>query len=156
MLVYRTLQSMLNRIFGFKDADGIINLIIWLNVAAALVSFVNALLLGEPDPMAKEVNAGVLVMLILVLALGAALYVFSNRIARLDHELWGLMKPFFICIKASGICLVTVILPGIGLILVPGSMVFGAASDLVLSKIFARAAAEWEAHAAQEPDSDQG
>lgn len=154
MIIYRTLQAVLHQRFRFEGADGIINLIIGLNIAAAVVGFVNAIILGEPDPENPGIQIGAIVMLLIVVGLGAAVYVLSNRIARLEEDLWGMMRPLYICLKASGICLMAVLLPGIGLILVPGAMIFGAASDLVLSKVFASAAHELAEQLPPDPSAD--
>ncbi len=144
MLIYRTLQHYLNQRFGFDEADALIGVIIWLNIIVAVLGFVNSLLLNQPDLEDSGGHVGILLMLILVVALGATVYVFSNRIARLENNLWELMRPLYICLKASGICLMAVLIPGLGLILLPGAMIFGAAADLVFSKIFAHAAQDME------------
>ena len=144
MLIYRTLQHYLNQRFGFDEADALIGVIIWLNITVAVLGFVNSLLLNQPDLEDSGGHIGILLMLILVVALGATVYVFSNRIARLENNLWELMRPLYICLKASGICLMAVLIPGLGLILLPGAMIFGAAADLVFSKIFAHAAQDME------------
>jgi hypothetical protein len=144
IFVMRTVQAFLNQCFSFHDADLTINLIICFNVAIAILAFVGLLILDQPNLEEDGLGWQVLLHMILVVALGASIYTYSNRIARLDDDLWGMMRPYYICTKAGGLCFLAAIVPVLGLILIFGGVVFSMATDLLLSKIFARAAQEME------------
>ena len=137
MLVYKTFQAYLNQRFKFHEADTHINLLIWLNIIAALLVFLDTMFLEPPDPDGGGWPPGLLAMIICAVAIGLVVMILASRVARLPDELFGLMKPYYICMKVAGICMAAVFTSPVGVI-------FGAAADLVLSKVFFRAAAEMD------------
>jgi hypothetical protein len=135
MLIYHTFQAYLNQRFEFFEADLHIKLLIWLNIALALLAFANIMLLDQQDLQDDKWPVGVILTILLMIFLGLVVMVLATKVARLQDELFGMMKPYYICLKVSGICIALVFTAPVGVI-------FSAASDLVLSKVFFKAAEE--------------
>jgi hypothetical protein len=126
LYVIISLRKLLNYRFQFHEVDIYISLLIWGNVALAILSLLS---LGS----GKIDFAMNILSIISFIVFGILAIMFATRLLRLPGNLYGLLKPFCYLTIVSGICFITVFLSPVGIIA-------GAVTDVILGIIFFRAA----------------
>ena len=122
-----TLQQLLNRRYGFHEADVPLRLMVKVNLVAAVITVLS---LAIPALEPALGGFGILV----VLALGGLQIFFGVRLLQFPDNLQGLHKPYCYLNIAAGICLASLLLLPLGILL-------GAVADVMLGTIFLQAAA---------------
>ena len=119
-------KELLNSRFQFHGVDLYISLLIGINIAISILSF-----------LAMKSNLFEWAMNILstmaLMAQGIILIMFATRLLRLPENLYGLLKPYSHITIVSGICAITIILFW-------AAIIAGAVTDVILGIIFFRAA----------------
>ena len=126
LYVITALRGLLNSRFQFHGVDAYISLLIWGNVALAI--------LGLLSLWSRKIEflMGILSMFAFIL-FGIVAIMFAVRLLRLPGNLYGLLKPYCYLSIVSGACYATVFL-------VPLGVITGAVTDVILGIIFFRAA----------------
>ena len=129
LLVYLllTLRRLLQEKFSFRAADGIMALLIKVNIVSAAVS-----VFGFAVP-SLEGSVGVFGIVMVVL-IGILQGMFGFRLLSLPADLQGLHKPYCYLNIVTGVCTAVVVL-------LPLGVVASAVSDVMLGTIFFQAAA---------------
>ena len=126
LYVIYSFRKLLNSRFKFHDVDTYISLMIWGNIALAVLSLFS-LGTGKLESFMETLTVAALIVF------GILSIMFGTRLLRLSGNLYGLLKPFCYVTIGSGICLVTVFL-------LPVAITAGAIGDVILGVIFFRAA----------------
>lgn len=124
--IFSSLLQLLNIRFDFHDTDVLINLLIWINIGAAILNLL-VLLVSR-----LEALIGALLVIALV-AFGLIYVAFGVRLLRFSQPLFGLLKPFSYMSIVTGICFATIVL-------IPVGLMTSAIADVILGIIFFRAA----------------
>ena len=126
LYVIFSFKKLLNSRFNFHDVDTYISLMIWGNIALAVLSLFS-LGTGKLESFMETLTVAALIVF------GILSIMFGTRLLRLSGNLYGLLKPFCYVTIGSGICLVTIFL-------LPVAITAGAIGDVILGVIFFRAA----------------
>jgi hypothetical protein len=126
LYVIYSFRKLLNSRFKFHDVDTYISLMIWGNIALAVLSLFS-LGTGKLESFMGTLTVAALIVF------GILSIMFGTRLLRLSGNLYGLLKPFCYVTIGSGICLVTIFL-------LPVAITAGAIADVILGVIFFRAA----------------
>jgi hypothetical protein len=126
LYVVYSFRKLLNSRFKFHDVDTYISLMIWGNIALAVLSLFS-LGTGKLESFMGTLTVAALIVF------GILSIMFGTRLLRLSGNLYGLLKPFCYVTIGSGICLVTIFL-------LPVAITAGAIADVILGVIFFRAA----------------
>ncbi len=129
-----SLKNLLNTRLSFRDTDIFISLIIWLNVANAVITIGGILSpLGQPFLVETPWLTPAMLPLALVVPAGFVYIMFAIKLLRLQDPLHGMLKPFAYTIMAAGFCYGTIVL-------VPFGILAELISYIILGIIFIRAA----------------
>ena len=129
------LKNLLNTRLSFRITDIFISLIIWLNVAQAVIYILGILSpLGQPfDEEIPFLTPAMLASLALTVPTAFVYIMFAIKLLRLQDPLHGMLKPFAYMIMAAGFCYGTIVL-------VPFGLLAELISYIILGIIFIRAA----------------
>ncbi len=130
-----SLKNLLNTRLSFRDTDIFISLMIWANVAFAVIVILGILSpLGQPFLVETPwLTPAMLVSLALVVPVGFVYIMFAIKLLRLQDPLHGMLNPFAYTIMAAGFCYGTIVL-------VPFGLLAELISYIILGIIFIRAA----------------
>ncbi len=101
-----SLKNLLNTRLSFRDTDIFISLIIWANVAQAVIYILGILsTLGQPfDEEIPFLTPAMLASLALTVPTAFVYIMFAIKLLRLQDPLHGMLKPFAYMIMAAGFC----------------------------------------------------
>lgn len=130
-----SLKNLLNTRISFRDTDIFIILIIWLNVAQALIYILGILSpLGQPFLAEMPfLTPAMLISMALTIPTAFVYIMFAIKLLRLQDPLHGMLKPFAYAIMTAGFCYGTIVL-------VPFGLLAENISYIILGIIFIRAA----------------
>jgi hypothetical protein len=120
-------KSLLNSHFHFHDTDLLIQVLIGLNVVAALLSIIVLLNVALETPALETVVR--VVGVLLMSPFGIMIIVFGIKLLRLPDPLHGLLKPYAYTTIAAGFCI------GI-IVLFPVGFLIGSVAGILLGMIF--------------------
>ena len=99
--VFSILRNLLNTRFSFSEVDLHISLLISLNVVSTVLIIGAKYVVGV-----DELLTGI--AMLLLMAYGAVLVIFSMKLMALGSSLYGLLKTFMYLTAGSGVCLAVV------------------------------------------------
>jgi hypothetical protein len=134
VFIFSSLRQLLNTRFDFYGTDTLINILIWVNIGATVLTIFTALLPSLKTPVR-------ILDILLLIALGLIFIVFAIKLLRLPDSLFGMLKHFSYLSIASGFCFATILL-------IPLGLLANAVADIVLGVIFFRAAEDAEIESA--------
>ncbi len=129
------LKNLLNTRLNFRDTDIFISLIIWLNVAQAVI-YILGILTTLGEPLLEEMpllTPAMLISLVLTIPTAFVYIMFAIKLLRLQDPLHGMLKPLAYTIMAAGFCYGTIML-------IPFGLLAELISYVILGIIFLRAA----------------
>ena len=136
-----TLRDLLGERYNFHEVDGIISMLVYVNVAFSALE-----LLSSVSSAATDV-VGVISLFVIVFV-GIVCIVFGIKLLRLGDDLYGMRQPFSYLSIATGFCFATVFL-------MPAGLLTSSIADVVLAIIFFRAVDAPEAPNALGPDRQE-